>query len=45
MRAPPRWQQPKPWWREDRDAWFVTINGRRFNLGPEREVVFTRYHE
>jgi integrase len=38
-------RDPKPWYRQDRDAWFVTINGRRFNLGPDREAAHTRFHE
>lgn len=38
-------RDPKPWFRKDRDAWFVTINGRRFNLGPDREGAHTRFHE
>lgn len=38
-------RDPKPWYRQDRDAWFVTINGRRFNLGPDREAAQTRFHE
>lgn len=38
-------RDPKPWYRKDRDAWFVTINGRRFNLGPDREAAHTRFHE
>ena len=38
-------RDPKPWYRQDRDAWFVTINGRRFNLGPDREAAHARFHE
>lgn len=38
-------RDPKPWFRKDRDAWFVTIHGRRFNLGPDREAAFTRFYE
>jgi hypothetical protein len=38
-------RDPKPWFRSDRDAWFVTISGRRFNLGPEREAAHKRFHE
>ena len=25
-------RQPRPWYRKDRDAWFVTIDGTRHNL-------------
>jgi integrase len=35
----------KPWFRKDRDAWFVTIHGRRFNLGPDKEAAFNRFYE
>jgi integrase len=38
-------RDPKPWFRSDRDAWFVTINGRRYNLGPERDAAHDRFHE
>ncbi len=38
-------RDPKPWFRKDRDAWFVTINGRRYNLGPERDAAHDRFHE
>src|SRR4051794_20255842 len=38
-------RDPKPWYRQDRDAWFVTINGRRFNLGRDREAAQIRFHE
>src|SRR5437763_1106566 len=36
---------PKPWWRKDRDAWFVTIEGKRINLGPDRGSAFRRFYE
>lgn len=38
-------RDPKPWYRSDRDAWCVTINGRRFNLGPDRELAHKRFYE
>ena len=38
-------RDPKPWFRKDRDAWFVTINGRRYNLGPDRNAAHDRFHE
>ena len=38
-------RDPKPWFRKDRDAWFVTINGRRFNLGPDKEAAFNRFYD
>lgn len=38
-------RNPKPWYRNDREAWFVTLNGERHNLGPNREAAFRRFHE
>jgi integrase len=38
-------RDPKRWSRSDRDASFVTINGRRFNLGPDRDAAHKRFHE
>ena len=38
-------RDPKPWYRKDQDAWFVTINGRRYNLGPDRDATHDRFHE
>jgi hypothetical protein len=35
---------PKPWWRKDRLSWFVTINGKRHNLGPNRELAHQEFH-
>lgn len=37
-------RQPKPWFRKDRDAWFVTIAGTRHNLGPEKKAAFDRFY-
>lgn len=36
---------PKPWFREDRLAYFVTVNGTRHNLGPDKKEAFRRFHE
>lgn len=36
---------PKPWFREDRQAYFVTINGTRHNLGPDKKEADRRFHE
>lgn len=36
---------PKPWFREDRQAYFVTIGGVRHNLGPEKKEADRRFHE
>ncbi|HYH67479.1 MAG TPA: hypothetical protein VD866_22470, partial [Urbifossiella sp.] len=36
---------PKPWFRDDRQAYFVTVNGTRHNLGPDKKEAFRRFHE
>ena len=28
---------PKPWYRKNRRRWFVQIDGKQVNLGPDRE--------
>src|ERR1700686_4294918 len=38
-------RSPKPWYREDRQAWFVTINGDRHNLGPDEKEAKRKFHE
>lgn len=35
----------KPWYRKDRKAWFVTIDGKRHNLGPNRKHALQQFHE
>ncbi len=35
----------KPWYRQDRQAWFVTIRGERHNLGSEDKEAYRRFHE
>lgn len=35
----------KIWWRKDRQAWFVTINGTRHNLGPDKKAAERKFHQ
>ncbi len=35
---------PKPWYRAERKAWFVTINGVQHNLGPDKKDAQRRFH-
>lgn len=35
----------KPFFRDSRKLWYVQIDGRQINLGPEREEAFRRYGE
>ena len=37
-------RRPKPWWRKERKAWFVTIDGQQHNLGPNRPKAMQRFH-
>jgi integrase/recombinase XerD len=34
---------PKPWFRPSRKTWFVTLEGKQFNLGGDRKLAFERY--
>lgn len=36
---------PKPWYRESRGVWYVTLYGKQHNLGSDREAAFARYRE
>ena len=36
---------PKPWFRKDRKSWFVTISGKRHNLGDNKDQAFAKYHQ
>ena len=38
-------RMPMPWWRKDRNAWFVQIERRQHNLGPDREEALRKFHE
>ncbi len=37
-------RQPKPWFWKARRAWFVTIGGKRHNLGPDKKTAQDRFH-
>ncbi len=36
---------PKIWYRKDRKAWFVTIQGTRHNLGADKKAAVERFHQ
>lgn len=38
-------RQPKPYFRKQKQAWYVQIDGRQISLGPEKEPAWRRYHE
>lgn len=35
---------PKPFFKKGRRLWYVQIDGRQINLGPERDEAFRQYH-
>lgn len=35
---------PKPFYREDRNLWYVQIAGKQHNLGSDKDEAFRRYH-
>jgi integrase/recombinase XerD len=35
---------PKPWYRPARGVWYVTIDGKQYNLGPDQTAAFDEYH-
>ena len=35
----------KPFYRKSRGLWYVQLNGKQVNLGPDQDDAFTRYHE
>lgn len=37
-------RQHKPWYRKDRDAWFVTVARTRHNLGPDIKQAMERFY-
>ena len=38
-------QYPKPFFRAPRGLWYVQLDGKQVNLGPDRDDAFRRYHE
>jgi hypothetical protein len=36
---------PRPFFRAPRGLWYVQIDGRHVNLGPDRDEAFRRYHD
>src|SRR5205823_1573436 len=36
---------PKPFFRADRRLWYVQLDGKQHNLGPDRTAAFARYHD
>ena len=38
-------RRPKPWFWKARRSWFVTLDGKRHNLGPDKETAHDRFHQ
>jgi integrase len=36
---------PKPFWRPKKSRWYVQLDGKQVNLGPEKDAAFRRYYE
>lgn len=36
---------PKPYFRQNRGLWYVEIDRKQHNLGPDEEAAFERYHD
>jgi hypothetical protein len=34
----------KPFFRAPRGRWYVQLDGKQINLGPDKEAAFTAYH-
>ena len=37
-------RRPRPWYRNARQSWFVTIDGVQHNLGPDKNDAFERFY-
>ena len=37
-------RRPQPWFRKDRNCWFVTIDGVRHNLGSTKKEAFDQFY-
>lgn len=38
-------RRPNPWYYTERDAWYVTINGKRHNLGPDKQQAYDKFYK
>ena len=36
---------PKPFFRKPRKLWYVQIDGKQVNLGPDKDEAFRQYHQ
>lgn len=38
-------RQPKPYFRKQKQAWYVQLDGRQISLGRDKELAWRRYHQ
>lgn len=38
-------RQPKPYFRKQKQAWYLQINGKRICLGKDKKAAWQKYHE
>lgn len=38
-------RRPKPWFREARGEWFVTLGGVQTKLGPDKKLAYEQFYE
>jgi hypothetical protein len=36
---------PKPFFRPKKNRWYVQLDGKHVNLGPDKDQAFERYHQ
>lgn len=36
---------PKPFWRPQKGRWYVQLDGKHINLGPDKDSAFRRYYD
>jgi hypothetical protein len=36
---------PKPFFKKSRKAWYVEVDRKQINLGPDQDAAFERYHQ
>ncbi len=35
---------PTPWYRKSRNCWFVMLDGKQHNLGPDKKAAFEKFY-
>ena len=38
-------RQPKPFYRKQTSSWYVQLNGKQHNLGPDEKAAWGKYHD